>query len=61
ILNLGNDEDFARNLNTHGFEEVETKHFGMGLFLRHFAKKQIKDTPQRNIRTQANRKSGNRD
>ncbi len=48
---LWKDDGFERNLNTHGFVEVETKHSGMGLCVKLFAKKQTKPTPQNKIIT----------
>ncbi len=47
-LNLWNDDNFERKLGTYGFEEVETKHFGNGLFVKLWAKKQTKPTPKKN-------------
>ncbi len=61
IMYLWNDDVFERNLSKHGFEEVETKHFGMGLFVRLFARKQVKSTPQNKIITPASRRSGNKE
>jgi uncharacterized membrane protein len=58
---LWNDDGFDKNLSTQGFVEVETKHSGMGLFVKLFAKKQIKSTPQSKIITPASRRSGNKE
>ena len=60
-LNLWNDDGFEKNLSTHGFVEVETKHSGMGLFVKLFAKKQMKSTPQDKIIIPASRRSGNKE
>jgi uncharacterized membrane protein len=48
---LGNDKDLERHLSTQGFEAVQTKHFGNGLFVKLWAKKQMKPTPKKNIKT----------
>ncbi|MDH4239170.1 MAG: glycosyltransferase family 39 protein [Phycisphaerae bacterium] len=52
-LHLWKDEGFEKKLNTQGFVEVEAEQFGNGLFVKLFARKQMKSTPQNKIITPA--------
>jgi hypothetical protein len=62
-LYLWGDEGFEKNLNKHGFVEVEAEYFEGGLLLKLMAKKKLKmkSTPQNKIITAASGISGKKE